>query len=196
MFKSRRARSDVHLMSSARPVLARGKARNDNAQDSLIEDWDEYFSEIARTVARKSKDPRCRVGAILVSTDRVVLTTGFNGLARGVYDDPRILGRVAEKLKWICHAESNAIFNAARLGACLDGTIMYVTKFPCFACCNAIVQTGVKRICTPDTRYWDDDPFDRQHKRKPVILRQAGVEVTAPNHPDYRQPKKKLLAAG
>ena len=68
-------------------------------------------------------------------------------------------------------------------------------QFPCFACCNAIVQSGITRICTPDHRYWDDDPFDKSHKRKPQVLREAGVVVTAPNHPDYRAPKKKLLAA-
>ena len=29
--------------------------------------WDEYFLNIAKVVATKSKDPRCAVGAVIVS---------------------------------------------------------------------------------------------------------------------------------
>jgi len=125
-----------------------------------IEDWDQYFHGIAEAVARKSKDPRCRVGAAIVSQDKIVLATGFNGLARGVFDDESLLADIGEKLKWICHAEVNAIFNAVRSGVSLKGSTIFVTKFPCFPCCNAIAQAGLQRIYTLDNRYWDEDPFD------------------------------------
>jgi dCMP deaminase len=157
----------------------------------------EAFLGIARAVAQKSKDPNCRVGAVIVSQDHLVLSTGFNGLARGVYDDQRLLQNVDEKLKWICHAETNAIANAARSGVSLMNSTLFVTKFPCFLCCNAIAQAGVKRIYTHDNRFWADDPVDGQkpqsvserrrapHSRKRALLKQADIDVDAPNHPDY-----------
>jgi dCMP deaminase len=167
------------------------------AAEPYVEDWDQYFLAIARAVAQKSKDPNCRVGAVIVSPDHLVLSTGFNGLARGVYDDQNLLESVDEKLKWICHAEANAISNAARTGVSLMNSTIFVTKFPCFLCCNAIVQAGVKRIYTHDDRFWADDPVDGEtpeqrpsvkrppHSRKRALLKQGGIQVDAPNHPKY-----------
>jgi dCMP deaminase len=161
-----------------------------------VDTWDEYFLWLAAVASIKSKDPKCRVGAVIVSPDHVLLSTGFNGLARGVYDDEHILVDTDEKLKVICHAEHNAIMNAARIGVALHGATIYVTKFPCLACCNAIVQVGISRIYTHDESYWNDDPFDKDHSRKQSIIRQTKIKVDAPFHPEYApheriNPKKK-----
>lgn len=150
-----------------------------------VDTWDEYFLYIAKTASVKSKDPKCPVGAVIVSKDHILLSTGFNGLARGVYDEDKTLEDTDEKLKVICHAEDNAILNAARVGARLEGATIYVTKFPCLACCNAIIQAGIKRIYTHDDEFWGADPVDKDHTRKKRILRQAGIEVTAPYHPAF-----------
>jgi dCMP deaminase len=163
-----------------------------------VDNWDEYFLWLATAVAIKSKDPKCSVGAVIVSEDNVVLSTGFNGLARRIYDDEKLLADAEEKLKIICHAEANAVFNAARLGVPLNGSSIFVTKFPCLSCCNAIIQAGVTRIYTHDNRFWDDDPLDSDHHRKRTILKQAGIRVDAPFHPEYvpnqpitlKQPRK------
>jgi dCMP deaminase len=167
-----------------------------------VDDWDEYFMHIAQAVSIKSKDPKCPVGAVIVSQDNIVMSTGFNGLPRGVHDDIQILLDADEKLKIICHAENNAILNAARVGGRpLQGTTIYVTKFPCLACCNAIIQAGIARICTHDHEYWKDDPFDKEHTRKPRVLHEAHVKVDAPYHPEFRPseqitvPKKSEPAA-
>lgn len=169
-------------------AAAPGTEESDNAIviPEHTDNWDEYFLWIATVVAIKSKDPRCRVGAVITSPDNVVLSTGFNGLARGVYDNEQILGDADEKLKVICHAEQNAILNAARIGVALQGASIFVTKFPCLACCNAIIQAGINRIYTHDSSFWNDDPFDKDHSRKKSILRQAKVKVDAPYHPEYR----------
>ena len=150
-----------------------------------VSSWDDYLLNIAKAVSTKSKDPKCVVGAVIASPDNVVLSTGFNGLARGVHDDEDILKDVEEKLKVICHAEQNAIVNAARIGVSIHGASIFVTKFPCLACCNAIIQAGITRVYPGDKKYWDDDPFDGDHSRKKSILRQTHLKVVAPNHPDY-----------
>ena len=157
----------------------------------FIEEWDEYFLAVAQTIARKSKDPKCQVGAVIVSEDKLVLSTGFNGLARGVYDDEDLLADVEEKLNWICHAEANAVLNAARHGIALRGCSIFVTKFPCLGCCNAIAQAGITRIYTHDKKFWDDDPADKTHERKPRLLKEAGIQVDAPFHPRF-SPSKQL----
>jgi len=150
-----------------------------------VESWDEYFLWIAEAVAIKSKDPKCSVGAVIVSHDNILLSTGFNGLARRIYDDERLLADAEEKLKVICHAEANAIFNAARIGVALHGASIFVTKFPCLACCNAIIQAGITRIYTHDKRFWDDDPLDSDHHHKRAVLRQARIKIDAPFHPEF-----------
>jgi dCMP deaminase len=150
-----------------------------------VEDWDEYFLWMAEAVAIKSKDPRCRVGAVIVSEENIVLSTGFNGLARRIYDDERLLADAEEKLKVICHAEVNAILNAARIGVALASASIFVNKFPCLACCNAIIQAGITRIYTHDSRFWDDDPLDSDHSRKITFLKQAGISVDAPFHRQF-----------
>ena len=126
------------------------------------------------------------------------ISTGFNGLARRIYDDERLLADAEEKLKVICHAEANAIFNAARMGVALHSASIFVTEFPCLSCCNAIIQAGITRIYTHDNRYWDDDPLDSDHHHKRAVLKQAGLRVDAPFHPEYipsqpitlKQPRK------
>lgn len=159
------------------------------AVPKYVDEWDDYFWWIAKAASIKSKDPRCRVGAVIVSADNVVLTTGFNGLPRGVDDEKEILENVDEKLKVICHAEQNAIINAARMGIAVQGASIYVTKFPCLACCSSIIQAGITRIYTRDDWYWDDDPFDGlkdgDHWRKRRAIRQTHIVVDAPNHPEY-----------
>jgi dCMP deaminase len=157
-----------------------------------VDDWDEYFLVLAKAVSIKSKDPKCAVGAVVVSEDHIVLSTGFNGLARGVYDDDKTLSDAIEKLRVICHAEDNAIINAARVGGRpLQGATIYVTKFPCLACCNAIIQAGIRRVYTHDDEYWKDDPADGDHSRKKRVLREAGIVVAAPYHPDFN-PKERI----
>ena len=150
-----------------------------------VSDWDEYFLNIAKAVSTKSKDPKCPVGAVIASSDNVVLSTGFNVFARCVDDDESILANPDEKIKLICHAEQNAIVNAARIGVSLQDASIYVTKFPCLACCNAIIQAGITLIRTDDHKYWDDDPLDADHSRKKSILRQTHLKVDAPHHPDH-----------
>jgi len=150
-----------------------------------VDSWDKYFSYMAAAVSIKSKDEKCRVGAVIVSPNNVVLSTGFNGLARGVYDDKHILQKKNEKLRVVCHAEQNAILNAARIGVSVEGATVYVTKFPCLACCNAIIQAGIVRIYTHDKWYWNGDPFDKNHSRKRSIIRQTHLKVDAPFHPEH-----------
>lgn len=148
--------------------------------------WDEYFAEIAEAVATKSKDPNCKVGAVIVNTEMLLVASGFNGLPRTLPDDEKILADKLAKLDWVVHAEHNAVLNAARQGVQTSGCAVYVNKFPCFACLGVLVQAGIKRIYTTDHEYWKNDPADSDHSGKRFIIKQAGLEVVAPNHPEFK----------
>src|SRR4030095_13851362 len=124
-----------------------------------------------------------QVGAVIVrEKDHIILSTGYNGPARGVLDLPNRLETREEKLRWVCHAETNAIYNAARIGLSIEGATIYVTKFPCVACSSAIVQVGIVRVFSYDTKPWKHDPFDDGcGTRSFAVLREAGVIVHTPN---------------
>ena len=48
-------------------------------------DWDEYFMKTAFLVAERSTCLRHHVGAVIVR-DKRILTTGYNGAAKGIKD--------------------------------------------------------------------------------------------------------------
>ena len=141
--------------------------------------WDEYFYKMAELVASRSRDD-CQVGAVVVGEDHVVIATGYNGLPRRVSDLEERLEK-SEKLRWTVHAEANAICNAARVGATIKDSTIYVTKFPCSMCSGLLVQAGIRRLVTFDTKLWKNDPNGDTGERSLRILMEAGVEVHAPN---------------
>lgn len=108
--------------------------------------WDEYFMKIAETVALKSKDESTKIGAVIVGPNHEIRSTGFNGFPRGFSDnDPSKQVRPI-KYKFFEHAERNAIYNAARFGASVDGCTIYCPWPPCSDCARAIIQSGIKRV--------------------------------------------------
>lgn len=141
--------------------------------------WDEYFYAMAELVKTRYRDD-CQVGAVVVGEDRVVISTGYNGLPRHVSDLEKRLGK-EEKLRWTVHAEANAICNAARVGTSTKGCTIYATKFPCSTCSGLIVQAGIRRLVTLAVGFWKNDPNGDTGERSLRILMEAGVEVHAPN---------------
>lgn len=142
--------------------------------------WDEYFYDMAELVKTRSRD-ECQVGAVVVGEDHVVIATGYNGLPRRVSDLEERIDPKPEKLRWTVHAEANAICNAARVGTTIKHGTVYVTKFPCSICSGLLVQAGIRRLVTHDTKFWKRDPTRDNGRRSLRILMEAGVEIHAPN---------------
>jgi dCMP deaminase len=101
---------------------------------------------MARHVALLSKDPSTRVGAVILDPKRRLVSAGYNGFARGVPDNIRLLEDRAKKYKLILHAEKNAIMFAT---APLDGCTMVVTHPCCSQCAALLVQAGIKHVMWP-----------------------------------------------
>lgn len=188
----------LDLMSFDADERQRGRdyARDSTKHDIGLPDWDEYFHAIAQAVALKSKDKRRRVGAVVVGEGHVILSTGFNGLPRGVREIPERMEPQEEKYRWITHAETNAIFNAARSGVPLVGGTLYVTTFPCGACAQAIVQSGIKRLFTYG-EYWKNDP--NGYEKALEMLAEGHIVINAPvvrtEDAELRRAERKAQAA-
>ena len=108
------------------------------------------YYELAKYQAQLfSKDPNTQVAAIIIAPDSFqILSTGFNGLCRKVAETPERWTRPAKYI-WCCHAEMNAVANAARSGVKIEGAICVVTMFPCVECCKILIQSGIYTIVSP-----------------------------------------------
>lgn len=112
-----------------------------------LELWDRRYLELAKHVSQWSKDPSTKVGAVLVSKDGEEFL-GYNGFPRGVVDSPERWNDRDTKLRYVVHAEANAILKA---GHAAKGGILYV--YPTFAvpavcsdCAKLVIQSGIKGI--------------------------------------------------
>ena len=120
--------------------------------------WDEYFLQIARTVATRSTCLRRQVGALIVK-DRRILATGYNGTPKGIAHCS-VVGCLREKLKVpsgerheLCrglHAEQNAIIQAALYGISVKDSLVYATNHPCIICAKMLINAGIKEVVISD----------------------------------------------
>ena len=105
----------LRVYGRRRPVVDRTEGEAGVSGEGTTR-WDRHFIEMAVLCAGMSKDPRTRVGAVIIGPDREVRSTGFNGFPRGISDTYERLHDKTEKLRLVVHAEVNAILNAARVG--------------------------------------------------------------------------------
>ncbi len=109
-------------------------------------DWDQYFMNIAATVATRSTCDRAAVGAVLVREKRI-LTTGFNGSPAGLpHCDEAGHLMVDGHCVRTTHAEANAIIQAALHGISSNGASCYVTHLPCLTCTKMLINAGISQI--------------------------------------------------
>lgn len=107
--------------------------------------WDSRFMGMARLVASWSKDPSTKVGAV-ITRGKVVVSLGFNGLARGVGDSTERYENRDFKYPAILHAEVNALLFARQD---LVGCTIYTWPMPpCATCAAMIIQSGITRVVT------------------------------------------------
>lgn len=124
-----------------------------------------YYLDIAAAVAARSTCIRRQYGAVIVKDDTIV-STGYNGAARGVQNccDTGVCwredhgiphGEQYEKCQAV-HAEANAIINASREE--MKGATLYLAGFeygaridnpePCLMCYRLIVNSGIHEVVT------------------------------------------------
>jgi dCMP deaminase len=107
--------------------------------------YDDYFLTICYLVVMRSIDPSTKCGAVLVSKEYKILSTGYNGPIKGSIDGMIPLVRPA-KYSHILHAEENCLLAYNGSNQDLEGATMYVTGRPCHKCLRMILQKGIKNI--------------------------------------------------
>jgi len=113
--------------------------------DYVPPDWDEFFMRHVYLVASKSKDPSTKIGAVIVK-DNNIISSGYNGFARGVSDDPIRYNDREMKYLLVCHGEFNAVVSAARHGISTLGSTIYTQGIPCNECAKSVIQSGIKTV--------------------------------------------------
>lgn len=140
--------------------------------------WDEYFMEVAHTIARRATCDRGRSGCV-IARDRQLLVTGYVGSPIGLphCDDVGHLmkkvihedGTISQHCVRTVHAEQNAICQAARLGISLQGGTLYCLMTPCRTCAMLIINCGIVRVVC-EFRY-------HQAQESEEMFKQAGIEL-------------------
>jgi len=105
-------------------------------------DWDKYFMSIAKLASCRSNCLRLNVGCV-ITKDNHLISMGYNGFLPGAPHISRI--RDNHEIGTV-HAEQNAICDAAKRGISIDGSIAYITHFPCLNCFKLLVASGIKTI--------------------------------------------------
>ena len=130
----------------------------------LGDPWDHRFMDLAGHISTWSKDPSTKVGAVVVSDDKQILSIGWNGFPRGIEDTDTRLNNRTIKYDLVCHEEKNAIYNATHNGVSLkNGNIYIHGMYLCPECAKGIIQCGIKavmvseKIVSQNTLQWQID---------------------------------------
>jgi len=117
-------------------------------------DWDQYFMDIVRVVARRSTCLRRSVGALIVK-DRRILASGYNGAPAGLRhcletgclrEERGVPPGERHELCRGLHAEQNALIQAAVYGIAIQGGVYYVTHQPCVLCAKIMINAGIRKV--------------------------------------------------
>ena len=131
---------------------------------------------IAAEVATRATCDRKHVGAVIVR-DKNILATGYNGSIHGLghCDEEGHMMEEGHCVRTI-HAEANAVIQAAKNGARIEGGTIYVTASPCWGCFKMIANAGLVKIVYGEF-YRDQRIFDFAQRLGIELVK---VEVATP----------------
>jgi dCMP deaminase len=116
---------------------------------------DEYFMELARTVAKRATCDRGRNWCV-IAKNKQILTTWYVWSPPGLphcdevghqfkqmtHED----GNVTNHCVRTIHAEQNAICQAAKLGVSIEGATLYCHTTPCRTCAMLIISCWIQKV--------------------------------------------------
>lgn len=139
----------------------------------------ERYIELAKLFSTWSKDPRKKIGAVVVGHKGQVLAQGFNGFPRGVLDSDERYNDRETKRKFVVHAEMNCIYNASFNGVSLQGHDMYVYGLPpCSECAKGIIQSGIKEVWYSFEEDEDSARWEEMFEVSKAMFDEVGVRYT------------------
>lgn len=148
--------------SSMKKIDEDNKASNNVVRPT----WNDMFMQISEVVAKRSKDPHTKVGAVIVK-DNHILGIGYNAEPRGFSYD--FDWHSKEKYDYVIHAELNAIANSTYFGNSIAGSTIYLTLSPCSECMKLLIQYGIGTVYYKD-KYKDFEKSERMAKYSNIKL--------------------------
>lgn len=114
------------------------------ASDQKRSTWVEYYRDLAFCVSTRSKDSKLQVGCIVVHPESLkILSTGYNGFPPGTENTSKNWEK-GTKDHLVVHAEANAVLLAGQ--ADLEGSIAFVTMYPCRECAKMMIAKGIRKV--------------------------------------------------
>jgi len=131
----------------------------------------ERFMDVARLQAsRFSECPTTKVACLLLTPEPyVIFSTGWNQMPRGISCE-------TWEENMVVHAETSALYNAARIGARTEGATAVVTLFPCLECAKALIQSGVKTVVTEYPNF-THPRWGQQFRMSKDLLERSDVKI-------------------
>jgi len=140
--------------------------------------WDEYFMEVANTIAQRATCDRGRSGCV-IAKDKQLLVTGYVGSPAGlphcddvghqmkkiIHEDDSITQHCVRTV----HAEQNAICQAAKRGIAIEGATVYCRMTPCRTCAMLMINCGISRVVC-EKKYHAGGESE-------AMFNQAGIEL-------------------
>jgi len=129
-------------------------------------------------VASKSKDERTHIGAVIIGSNKEVVSLGYNSFPRKLNDNVPERQKKPEKFYWFEHAERNAIYNATLIGTSLKGCKMYTNGIPCMDCARGIVQSGILEVIVD--KEWNKDNSEKwsEHAKRTIqMFKETSVKL-------------------
>lgn len=112
------------------------------------------LGDMAETIAKFSRDPSTKVGAIIVDALWRPVSWGYNGFPSGMSDEKEWYENREMKLERVIHAELNAILNMKN-NTGLYENVMVCTHHPCHRCMTAIIQAKIKTVYYIERPQWE-----------------------------------------
>lgn len=113
-----------------------------NHNNSRRKNWDEIWSDFAKSISDRSCDTKFKVGAVIVTEDNTqVLSVGYNGDHKGGSNKRDSLDH--GKSGFI-HAEVNALIKMDYNNP--KRKIMYLTHSPCTVCSKCIINANINEV--------------------------------------------------
>ena len=98
--------------------------------------------DVAKSISKRSYDPRFQVGAVVVTEDNTqVLAVGYNGNYSG---GPNIVESEEPGESGFIHAEINALLKMDYNNP--KRKKLYLTLSPCRMCAKAIINAGINEV--------------------------------------------------
>jgi len=171
-------------VSSQKEPDVGGEKKLDGVTDYKRPNWDEYFFEIMRAIAKRGTCSRGRSGCV-IAKDKQLISAGYVGSPVGE-DHCDDVGHLFQKrynadgsysihcVRTI-HAEQNAICQAAKRGISIEGATLYCHMTPCPVCAKMIVNSGIKKVVCLK-RYHDGAEAEKLFMRTGIALVYASEE--------------------